>query len=159
MGNTEDKNKLNRGLLTTYNQSMDIRESMKLSLDEPNIRNINYDIDAERFKVPVQVCLWVEPFLKKETCEQADKRMMNAGLALANPFDLVGYLTNHPHKWEEWEWILAINKESGWEYSGNIYVVCAYNYGTTRGYTHWSVRDPVSSNDSDRHGILVVDRS
>ncbi len=158
MDNTEDKNKLNRGLLTTYNQSMDIRKLMKLSLDEPNCRNINYDIDAERFKLPVWVCPWIEPLLKEETCEKADLRLAGAGLAIANPFDLAGYLANHPQEWDKWEWILAIHKESGWNYCGNIYVVCAYNYGTNRGYTHWNFRDPVSSKDSDRHGVLVVER-
>jgi hypothetical protein len=158
----ENMDKSGSGLLITYDQSMDIRELMKLSLDEANIRNINRDISKENFdKLPSvgvrMVSLRVEPYLKIETSEQAVKRLVATGHTLANLKDLAGFMRAHSEEAAKWWWIFALSEDSRWTCYGSTMVVYA-NMQNFRGYTHWGFRDHVSSTDTDRNGILVVER-
>lgn len=160
MENMHTSSRIKRGFPTAYDPAIGLLNLMRWTLDEPNIRNINYDITEENFKLSKtgfrMVRPWVEPYLKKETSEQAARRLVTTGHMLANPGDLAGFLFHHPQEWAKWQWILAIDEYSRWRFYGSDYVVCAYNYGTIRGYSHWGLRDQVSSSDSDRNGVLVI---
>lgn len=153
---------ITRGCSIAYDPAIGLLRMMRRTLDESNIRNINYDITEERFKLPEtgfrMVRPWVEPFLKKETPQQATWRIIHGGLAPANPGDLAAFLFHHPQEWAKWEWIMVINEYSLWNYYGSAYAIYAYNYGLYRGYSHWGFKDPVSSTDLDRNGVLVVER-
>ncbi|TSC84266.1 MAG: hypothetical protein G01um101413_561 [Parcubacteria group bacterium Gr01-1014_13] len=163
MENTEDKNNLNRGFLVSYDQSMDIQELMKLSLNVLNSRNINYDITQEHFDklsgVGIRtVSLRVEPYLLIETSAQAVLRLVAAGHTLANLKDLAAFIRSYPEEAKKWWWIFALSEDSWWAYPDNTRVVYANMQGWL-GYTHWGLRDQVSSSKSDLNGILVLAES
>lgn len=158
----ENTDKSGGGLLTTYDQSMDIQELMKLSLGETNIRNINRDITKDHFDklsgVGMRtVSLRVEPYLLIETSEQAVLRLVTAGHTLANLKDLAAFVRCHPEEAVKWWWIFALSQDSRWTCYGSTMVVYA-NMQNFLGYSHWSFRDQVSSTDSDCNGILVIER-
>ncbi len=162
MESTEEKAGTTRGFPTIYHQLFGLRRLMEktLSYHNQDIRKINYDITDDRFKLPGagvrMVRLRVEPYLKKETSEQAAKRLVSAGYGLATPGDLAAFLYDHPQEWDKWSWILAVSEESRWTYCGSAYVVCAYNYDGNRGFTHWALRDPVGLSESAPNGVLVI---
>ncbi len=159
MENVETKEKLDYGLLTTYDQSIGLRKLMERALGEPNIRNINWDITQGRFKFGMvgirTVNLWVEPYLDDETSDQAARRLVATGHTLANPGDLASFLHDHPEEAAKWAWILALSEESRWVYFGSAFVIYAYVSGARRGFSHCDFRDRLNSRD----GVLVSSES
>jgi hypothetical protein len=158
MGNTE---KLGNGFLTTYDQSIDIRELMKLSVNDPAISG---DITQERFnRLPSvgirTVRLRVEPYLRIETGQQVVRRVVDAGRTLANLKDLASFVHQHRAEAQNWWWVFALSVDSRLTYCDNARVVFAHMQNSIF-YTHWGFDDQVSSFSpmgSDRNGVLVVE--
>jgi len=157
----EDKTLAERGFPVIYDQSMDLRRLMLRTLDKDNIRNINYDITEDRFKVLGagvirMVRMRVEPFLEEETSAQAAQRLLAAGHTLGNSKDLPSFLYDYPQEWAKWRWILAINEESRWRCYGSVFVMYAYSEGEKRGYNHCGFSDPVGCSEKNPNGVLVL---
>lgn len=147
------------GFPTNYDPAIGLLKLMRRTLKDSDKNNISKYITEENVKLPETsfqiVRPWVEPLLKKETCQQAWYRLVSAGLSMASPADLAGFLFHHPQEWEKWRLIMAIHEVSLWRHGRKAYAVGAYNKANKQyGYGQWNFRDWKSF--ADREGVLVL---
>lgn len=146
----ENPNRFLAGFPVSYDQSLGLKELIRIAVGKNNLGNINPDITQERFKLAGtgvrKLNLKVVPYLDGETSEQAAVRLVADGHILANTGDLAGFLHDHPKEVEKWMWVLAISEDSRWTFSASdVRMPYARVDGASRYFRLFVFRDQLSS--------------
>lgn len=155
-----------KGLMTKYDQSVGLRKLLEKAVGnvEPRYMKLYIDdnITEEYFPLakvgPRIVRLWVEPYLKDETSEQAAQRLVAGGYTLASLSALAGFAHDHADEVKRWVWIFALSEDSRWKHprTGSVLVPHTQSYAVKYPDFHISFKICPFQRKFDSHfGILV----